>query len=66
MRSVSLGAYSRKQRERRRFAAYSIYSWGLPSALTAITATVDILRLSPATLRPDMGVQSCWFSSNVA
>jgi hypothetical protein len=64
IRSVGQGAGSRKQRERRRFAVYSIYAWGLPSALTTITAAMDVSHLSPAALKPDMGVYSCWFSSN--
>lgn len=63
IRSMSQGAGNRKQREKRRFIAYSIYAWGLPSLLTAITAVVDVLDLSPATLKPDMGVHYCWFSS---
>jgi hypothetical protein len=63
IRSVGQGAGSRKRRERRRFVAYSMYAWGLPSLLTAITATVDVLDLSPATLKPNMGVHYCWFSS---
>jgi hypothetical protein len=56
----------RKQRERRRFAVYSMYAWGLPSAITTITADMDVLHLSPAVLKPDMGVYCCWFSSNTA
>jgi hypothetical protein len=59
------GSGSRKQREKRRFIVYSIYAWGLPSVLTAITAVVDVLDLSPAALKPDMGVYYCWFSSKL-
>jgi hypothetical protein len=62
---MSQGAGSRKQREKRRFIVYSIYAWGLPSVLTAVTAVVDVLDLSPATLKPNMGVHYCWFSSKL-
>ncbi|XP_069688377.1 G-protein coupled receptor Mth2-like isoform X2 [Periplaneta americana] len=62
IRSKRLGAGSRKQRECRRFAVYSLYAWGLPSVLTALTAAMDVLDLSPPTLKPDMGVHYCWFS----
>ncbi|KDR13486.1 G-protein coupled receptor Mth2, partial [Zootermopsis nevadensis] len=62
IRSMGQGAGTRKQRERRRFIVYSIYAWGVPSALTAITAAVDVWDLSPAVLKPDMGVYYCWFS----
>jgi hypothetical protein len=62
---MSQGSGSRKQREKRRFIVYSMYAWGLPSLLTALTAAVDVLDLSPPTLKPDMGVHYCWFSSKL-
>ncbi|KAJ9592790.1 hypothetical protein L9F63_015568 [Diploptera punctata] len=56
VRSLRQSSGSRKQRERRRFLFYSMYAWGVPSALTAISIVMDVLDdVSPPDLKPAMG-----------
>ncbi|PSN54243.1 hypothetical protein C0J52_09245 [Blattella germanica] len=64
VRSLREGSVTRKQREKRRFLMYSVYAWGVPSALTILTVLIDIIDdLAPVEIKPDMGSDHCWFSS---
>ncbi|XP_015436131.1 PREDICTED: G-protein coupled receptor Mth2-like [Dufourea novaeangliae] len=56
-----------KQRERKKFIIYSIYAWGCASILTGVCILMDFLPNIPTYfIRPQFGMQSCWFTTDEA
>ncbi|XP_014210183.1 uncharacterized protein LOC106640606 [Copidosoma floridanum] len=56
-----------KQREHKKFIMYSIYAWGCASMLTGICMIMDLVPGIPEDIiRPEFGVASCWFNTNIA
>lgn len=51
---------------RRRFCAYSAYSWLLPAALAIFAVKADELDLVPYDYRPSFGYAFCWFGKRKA
>ncbi|XP_003703117.2 putative G-protein coupled receptor Mth-like 3 isoform X2 [Megachile rotundata] len=55
------------QRERKKFCIYSIYAWGCALLLTGVCILMDFLPNIPEHfVKPEFGVQSCWFNTNKA
>uniref|UniRef100_A0A8D8Q9Y2 G-protein coupled receptor Mth2 n=1 Tax=Cacopsylla melanoneura TaxID=428564 RepID=A0A8D8Q9Y2_9HEMI len=54
------------QQESKKFLIYSLYAWSCPTALVAITVTMDSLPYEWATqskLKPGFGKRLCWFET---
>lgn len=54
---------TRKTKEVKRFAFYSIYAWGFPIAVTLVTYFLDTYRpdFIHEKFFPNIGEASCWF-----
>ncbi|XP_068203869.1 G-protein coupled receptor Mth2-like isoform X2 [Palaemon carinicauda] len=63
LRSMRLGPEPSEQ-TKVRFRLYSLYSWGLPLVITAITAIIDSLPEDINVIRADFGKNTCWFDSH--
>ncbi|XP_023288840.1 probable G-protein coupled receptor Mth-like 3 isoform X1 [Orussus abietinus] len=58
---------SAKQREKKKFIMYSIYAWGCATLLTAVCMVMDLVPGIPKHyIRPEFGVGSCWYYTNMA
>uniref|UniRef100_A0A1E1WCB0 G-protein coupled receptors family 2 profile 2 domain-containing protein n=2 Tax=Pectinophora gossypiella TaxID=13191 RepID=A0A1E1WCB0_PECGO len=56
------GGSSNKRRERKRFAWYGLYAWGVPLVLTSITIAMQFSNDLPShIIRPGFGSRRCWF-----
>ncbi|CAF4934006.1 unnamed protein product [Pieris macdunnoughi] len=54
---------SNKRREKKRFALYGLYAWGVPAILTAVTIAMQYSENLPAgVVTPGFGTQRCWFA----
>ncbi|XP_030384336.1 G-protein coupled receptor Mth2 [Scaptodrosophila lebanonensis] len=51
-----------KREQASRFIWYSVYGWGLPTFLTAITAALTKSDVLPENVRPLFGNGRCWFT----
>ncbi|XP_072949346.1 G-protein coupled receptor Mth2-like [Epargyreus clarus] len=56
------GGSSHKRREKKRFAAYGAYAWGVPVVLTAITIAMQFSDLPSNIITPGFGSKRCWFN----
>ncbi|XP_068203864.1 probable G-protein coupled receptor Mth-like 1 [Palaemon carinicauda] len=63
LRSMRLGPEPSEQ-TKVRFRLYSLYSWGFPLVIAAITAIIDALPKDFGLIRADFGENTCWFDSN--
>ncbi|XP_015109754.1 G-protein coupled receptor Mth [Diachasma alloeum] len=57
------GAGGRRGAQRKRFFLYSLYAWGLAFALACLAGAADYTGVMPRSMRPNIGVDSCWFNS---
>lgn len=65
-RSVRSSRGMAKTKELRRFLLYSLYAWGVPSLLTALTIMVADWHLVPDKWSPQLGTKNtCWFSREI-
>lgn len=56
-----------KGSERKFFFFYSLYAWCFPFFLLAVSVAFDLLPIIPSSyLKPNMGDNKCWFSSEEA
>lgn len=52
------------RQERTRFVWYSVYAWSTPLLFVILTMVMELTPIVPdAYLKPNFGVQSCWFRS---
>ncbi|XP_011299047.1 G-protein coupled receptor Mth isoform X2 [Fopius arisanus] len=56
------GAGGRRGAQRKRFFLYSLYAWGLAFILTCVAVTADYTSTLPTNLRPNIGIDTCWFN----
>ncbi len=62
-RSTRTSRGMRKTKELRRFLLYSLYAWGVPTILTAITFSVDYWHIVPDIWSPKFILENnCWFT----
>lgn len=58
---------SSQNAKRRQFIYYSIYSWGTPFLIVAISVAFDYIPTSPKWIRPEFGKGDvCWITNNDA
>ncbi|XP_026499602.1 G-protein coupled receptor Mth2-like isoform X1 [Vanessa tameamea] len=57
------GGSTNKRRERRRFAMYGAYAWGVPVALTALTISMQFSDVPESIITPGFGSRRCWFDN---
>lgn len=50
--------------DRKRFALYCLYAFGVPLFLTSILFIIDFTELLPRDYRPLMGITRCWIQNN--
>jgi len=46
-----------------RCVVYAIYAWGVPLVIVAVARVMDVLGLA---IRPNFGVERCWFSDDIS
>lgn len=51
-----------KKNQTKRFLLYSLYGWGLPTLITAITVTLTKTEALSENFRPNFGHGRCWFT----
>ncbi|XP_037817401.1 G-protein coupled receptor Mth2 [Lucilia sericata] len=51
-----------KKNQTKRFLLYSLYGWGLPTLITAITVTLTKTEVLSENIRPNFGHGRCWFT----
>lgn len=54
----------RRRRDLRRFWVYSLYAWSVPCIITSASFAADHTDFLPLWLRPQIGIESCWFSKD--
>ncbi|KAH0554195.1 probable G-protein coupled receptor Mth-like 10 [Cotesia glomerata] len=57
---------SRKKARKKRFFFYSCFAWGLPMIILIVMITIDRTQSIPEDLRPNIGVDSCWFDHHLS
>ncbi|XP_039753627.1 G-protein coupled receptor Mth2-like [Pararge aegeria] len=58
------GGSSSKRRERKRFAMYGAYAWGVPALLTAVTIGMQFgTNIPDHIITPGFGHRRCWFDN---
>ncbi|XP_008547877.1 G-protein coupled receptor Mth2 [Microplitis demolitor] len=55
---------NRRKARRKRFFFYSCFAWGLPLSILLITITIDQTKIIAKHLRPNIGIEACWFDQN--
>lgn len=51
-----------KEREHKKFIFYSLYAWGGPLVIFAITICMELIPSIPETyVKPHFGTEKCWF-----
>ncbi|XP_013109639.2 G-protein coupled receptor Mth2 [Stomoxys calcitrans] len=55
-----------KSSQNKRFLWYSLYGWGLPTAITVITVTLTKSDVLSDNIRPNFGHGRCWFTYDSA
>lgn len=51
-----------KGKQNKRFLLYSLYGWGLPTVITAVTVTLTKSDVLSEKFRPNFGHGRCWFT----
>ncbi|GLG99225.1 G-protein coupled receptor Mth2 [Gryllus bimaculatus] len=65
--AVKWGEQRLAARSRHVFLWYSLYAWGVPALITAVTVALQFLEDLPDTIvLPDIGVSTCWFHTAAA
>lgn len=55
----SVASSTKKWDYRHLAAVYALYAWGLPLCIVIVARVMDLLSIG---IRPDFGVERCWFS----
>lgn len=64
---LTSGICTSARQEFRRFLWYSVYAWTFPTVIVSISMVMDLTPTVPsAYLKPNFGLQSCWFNSDKA
>uniref|UniRef100_A0A1B6CNV6 G-protein coupled receptors family 2 profile 2 domain-containing protein n=1 Tax=Clastoptera arizonana TaxID=38151 RepID=A0A1B6CNV6_9HEMI len=64
---LTSGICTTRNLENRRFVWYSVYAWICPALIVIVTMIMDFSPTVPAAyLKPNFGLQSCWFHSDNA
>ncbi|XP_033192022.2 putative G-protein coupled receptor Mth-like 3 [Bombus vancouverensis nearcticus] len=53
----------RSQNHNKRFLLYGVYAWGVSMFIMFICILSDQMHILPENLRPEFGLESCWFNS---
>lgn len=59
------GGGTSKRRDKKRFALYGVYAWGVPLILTAITVGMQFGDVDQYIITPGFGSRRCWFISEL-
>lgn len=53
---------SAKERDHKKFLLYSLYAWGVPAIILAISLVMDLVPFIPDSfIKPGFGIKKCWF-----
>lgn len=56
-----------KEREHKKFIFYSLYAWGGPLVIFAITICMELIPSIPDTyVKPHFGTEKCWFRGQLS
>ncbi|XP_046390058.1 probable G-protein coupled receptor Mth-like 10 [Ischnura elegans] len=57
----------RPAEEKRKMIMYSLYAWGAPVIILAVSVTLELVPgLPPSTIKPDFRLNICWFYTDIA
>jgi len=59
----SVASSTKKWDYRHLAAVYALYAWGLPLCIVIVARVMDLLSIG---IRPDFGVERCWFSDDIS